>query len=167
MHRDDMMRALRRLRDGCDPGSGAPLPSDHLCQRADVVRTLFAAVVALEGADGAPGPAVDAGDPPVAPARPVRPRPPNSGRPWTDADDRRLVEAFDGGAEERELAAEFGRSRTSVRARLIRLGRGALLEDGPAPRYPVAGDLPGDGVGDLGAADASVTRGRTPAPLPT
>lgn len=140
---------LRRLRDGADPESGRPLPADHLCQRGDVVRALFRAVEALEtGRDaptGAVGRADDAAAPRVAaephaseaPSRPPRTRAPNAGRPWTDEDDRDLVEAFDGGADERELGAVFGRSRSSIRARLIRLGRGALLGDGPAPRYPV------------------------------
>lgn len=148
MKRSDALTMLRRARDGRDPTNGGPLPPDHPFQQPDVVRALFVAVDALErvsgerqvgdagsrGADDTGGAEGD-GDP--AERRPRKPRPPNTGRPWSDEDDRRLVEAFDGGAEERELAEAFGRSRSSVRARLIRLGRGALLGDGPAPRYPV------------------------------
>ncbi|MCE9638382.1 MAG: hypothetical protein K8T90_21995 [Planctomycetes bacterium] len=142
--RDEALLVLRRLRDGIDPRSGAEIAPDHLCQRADVVRALFAAVDALEsvGATSERGDAPTLGGPAVLRAdtgRPSKPRPLRSGQPWSEADDGRLVEAFDGGADERELAALFGRSRTSIRARLVRLGRGALLGDGPAPRYPVLG----------------------------
>ena len=139
---DEALHVLRRLRDGIDPRTGAEIGPDHLCQRADVVRALFAAVDALERARGdAPLSSRPVQPPdvtsPDTPPRPARPRPLRSGQPWTEDDDRRLVEDFDGGADERELAAAFGRSRTSIRARLVRLGRGALLGDGPSPRYPV------------------------------
>jgi hypothetical protein len=151
MSRDETLRALRRLRDGRDPLTGDVLPPDHLCQRADVIRTLFAAVQTIEAARGGGAPPAAAGAEAPAeepaeqtlqplPERPRRPRPPNAGQPWSEDEDRRLVEAFDGGAAEREIAAAFGRSRTSIRARLMRLGRGALLDEGPAPRYPVEGD---------------------------
>lgn len=130
MDRDETLTILRRLRDGRDPECGDALPEDHVCQRVDVVRALFAAVEALEAR-----PVAAAVEP--APQRSRRALPPNAGRAWNDDDDRRLAEAFDGGADERELAAMFGRSRSSVRARLIRLGRGALLGEGPTPRYPV------------------------------
>ena len=133
MRRPDAVTLLRRMRDGRDPATDEPLPADHPFQRADVVRALFVAVEALEGPRGAG----DVAGEPAPPPPPRRPRPPNAGRPWTEEDDRRLVEAFDGGADERELAEAFGRSRISVRSRLIRLGRGALLGEGPAPRYPV------------------------------
>jgi hypothetical protein len=151
MTRDETLRALRRLRDGRDPLTGDVLPPDHLCQRADVVRVLFAAVQTIEASRGGGAPTVSeavpsepAGAPSgggEAPLRPVRARPPHAGQPWTEDEDRRLAEAFDGGAAEKELAAEFGRSRASIRARLMRLGRGALLDDGPPPRYPVAGEV--------------------------
>jgi hypothetical protein len=147
MTNDIHAAVLRALRDGCDPRTGASLDAGHLCQRPEVIRALFAAVEAIERGGGDDGGIDGGGDSPEpAPIRPARPRPPNSGQPWNDDDDRRLVEAFDGGADERELADAFGRSRSSIRARLIRLGRGALLGDGPAPRYPVAEPLEPAGV---------------------
>jgi hypothetical protein len=90
-----------------------------------------------------------------------RPRPANAGQPWRDDDDRRLVELFDGGASLAEIATAFARTRGSIRARLVLLGRGDLVGPGPALRYPVAGSRAreasegGDGArGADGAEDA-------------
>src|SRR5689334_679863 len=130
------LTVLRRLRDGRDPASGERLDVDHVCQRPEVIRALFAAVDAVDREVRA-GRAESAPDDVPSPTRSRRPAAPKSGQPWSDDDDRQLVEAFDGGADERELCAALGRSRASIRARLIRHGRGALLGDGPGPRYPV------------------------------
>ncbi|MCG3133955.1 MAG: hypothetical protein HMLKMBBP_01224 [Planctomycetes bacterium] len=136
------LAVLRALRDGVDPRDGADLPDDHICQRPDVLRALCGLVADLERGAGAPL-AVDACGPEdettevSMPRRAARPRAARSGLPWTDDEDRRLAEAFDGGATVGELAAALARSHTSIRARLIRLGRGALLGEGPVPRWPV------------------------------
>ena len=55
--------------------------------------------------------------PPVA-----RRRPGNQGVRWSVADDERLVARFRAGTPERELMAEFGRTRGGIRARLEHLG---------------------------------------------
>lgn len=148
---------LRALRDGVDPRDGAPLPEDHICLRPDVLRALCALVSDLEReprrvpAAGALG-SDAAGDPAAAcgaedettevrtageARRAARPRPARAGQPWNEDEDRRLAEAFDGGASLAELAESMSRTRASIRARLILLGRGALVEEGPAPRWPV------------------------------
>jgi len=130
------LKALRNLRDGLDPADGRPLPADHPCQRPDVLRALFAGVAALErtvaqDAAAAPTSRRAAADPSA------RPSAPNQGRPWSAEDDRRLAEAFDGGATTHELAAAFGRSKNSIRARLLLLGRGEAVTGGPPPRWAV------------------------------
>ncbi|MFI0463671.1 hypothetical protein ACH347_06285 [Saccharopolyspora sp. 5N102] len=57
-----------------------------------------------------------------------RPRPPNAGRPWTEADGERLRERWLSSVGETasrligELGEEFGRTRGAVRAQLPRLG---------------------------------------------
>jgi hypothetical protein len=63
------------------------------------------------------------------PARPPgRGRRPNHGARWTADDDARLIERFRQGAADKDLMAEFGRSRGGIRARLEHLG--ALPADG-------------------------------------
>jgi hypothetical protein len=57
------------------------------------------------------------------PARPPgRERRPNHGARWTADDDARLIERYRQGAADRDLMAEFGRSRGGIRARLEHLG---------------------------------------------
>lgn len=59
-----------------------------------------------------------------APANPVRTDlPENSGKPWTPEMDRDLCQMFDRGASAKELCAYFRRSRGSIAARLVRLGK--------------------------------------------
>jgi hypothetical protein len=65
------------------------------------------------------------------PARPPgRGRRPNHGARWTADDDARLIERYRQGAADKDLMAEFGRSRGGIRARLEHLG--VLPADGPA-----------------------------------
>ena len=157
MTRIETLEAIRCLRDGRDPVTGETLPSHHICQRADIVRALFAAVEAMERDHPSfPCAGDDDLDPPDVPAPAFRSRPPNAGRPWSGEEDRRLIEAFEGGGTDRELAAAFGRSRNGIRARLVHLGRGALLGDGPGRRYPLPGADAGaaePGISDVGLSD--------------
>lgn len=67
----------------------------------------------LGGARSAPG---------TRPAAPKPEAPVNQGRPWTEAEDDVLGEAWDRGEGLRDLAARFGRSTSAVAARLVRLG---------------------------------------------
>ena len=63
----------------------------------------------------------------------ARRRPGNQGVRWSAADDERLVERFRAGISERELMAEFGRTRGGIRARLEHLGE----VEPPAPAVTV------------------------------
>jgi ATP-dependent DNA helicase PIF1 len=54
---------------------------------------------------------------------------PNAYRPWSDEDDEKLKELFEGGSTPTELQKEFGRQRGSIHARLVKLG---LVEDDAA-----------------------------------
>ena len=50
-------------------------------------------------------------------------RPKNSGKPWTPELDQRLCEMLEHGATVKELCEHFGRSHSSIAARLVRLGK--------------------------------------------
>lgn len=141
------LRTLRRLRDGLDPADAAPLAPDHPFQRPEVLRALFVATSAVELLAAAD----DAGRPgPLPPRGAERPKPANRGMPWSAEDDRLLAEAFDAGDSIAEIAETFGRSRGSIRARLLRLGRGEF--GGPPPRWPVGGVASGSAAADPAAA---------------
>jgi len=123
MHLTRAVEILERLRDGEDPRTGRALPADSPYQQPDVVRALFTALAAL--------PAVDAPEE-AADAKPPRSRPARAGEPWRDDEDERLAAAFDEGRGVAELARVFGRSRSAIRLRLVKLGR--LSEDEVAER---------------------------------
>ncbi len=117
MVRSSVIHQLRAWADGVDPLTGESLPSEHPAQRADTIRTLYAAVALLE-TDGAR-------TAPIARAeiagRAQQPR--NAGRPWSQDDDLALVTAFDAGAAVASLAAAMERTRGAIKARLVRLGK--------------------------------------------
>jgi hypothetical protein len=60
-------------------------------------------------------------DPPRATASASRPA--NHGKAWTPEDDDALAHAFDAGRPIAELAEAHARSRSSIRQRLVKLGK--------------------------------------------
>ena len=100
---------LQTLSNGIDPFSGESFPAGSPYQHPDVVRALYEAVRTLETAHKRQA------------ARPATAG--NSGKPWTQEEDERLVAAFDAGHPLEELAAEHGRSRLAIEARLARFGK--------------------------------------------
>ncbi len=97
------------LARGIHPASGEVMPEDSPYNEPQVIRALFTVSQAL----GAAPPA----------AKPKRELPPNAGKPWSPEDDARLAAAFDAGQTLDQLPAAFGRTRHSVEARLVKLGR--------------------------------------------
>jgi hypothetical protein len=100
---------LRTLSNGIDPFSGEAFPAGSPYQHPDVVRALYAAVRVLEATHKRQT------------ARPATAG--NSGKPWAQEEDERLVAAFDAGRPLEELAVEHGRSRLAIEARLARFGK--------------------------------------------
>lgn len=91
------------LAEGIDPLTGEVLPSDHVCNQAEVVRALYALLKAAE---------------------PVKERalPDNAGKPWTPKADCELKELFEDGKSVSALSKHFGRTRNAIEARLEKLG---------------------------------------------
>jgi hypothetical protein len=125
----DALPILRALADGRDPVSGAPLGSESVFQRPEVIRALFAAVLALDAA-----PRVGASEP----SAPTGKKPPSSGEgsAWTAEEEARMVAAFEAGTKPAVIAEAHGRTRGAINSRLKKLG---LIEGGdaaPAPSIP-------------------------------
>lgn len=91
------------LAEGIDPLTGEVLPSDHVCNQAEVVRALYALLKAAE---------------------PIKERtlPDNAGKPWTPEADRELKELFENGESVSALSRHFGRTKNAIEARLEKLG---------------------------------------------
>ncbi|HLU77010.1 MAG TPA: hypothetical protein VKZ48_03780 [Burkholderiales bacterium] len=111
MDQDKARALLQALAAGIDPHSGENFPSDSPYQHPDVVRALYAALEALNTR----GVKTAATTPRSAPG--------NAGKPWTKEEDERLLAAFAGGMSLEALAAQHGRSRTGIEARLARHGK--------------------------------------------
>jgi ATP-dependent DNA helicase PIF1 len=69
---------------------------------------------------------VEAGKPIESKIEVLRKKYPNAYRPWSEDDDEKLKELFDGGSTPAILQKEFGRQRGSIHARLVKLG---LIEE--------------------------------------
>ena len=102
MERNEVLHRLRAWTTGVDPASGEPLPLADALRHGEVHATLATALTLLE-------------------AQPVRPR--NAGRAWSGDDDAKLAAMFDRGVSMARLAEALERTRGSITARLVKLGK--------------------------------------------
>ena len=112
MEKADALKILQQLADGIDPQTSQPFRADSPYQHPDTVRALFAALRALD-VQPAAKPRTAAGEN----------APQNSGKPWSDDEDKTLAAAFDAGGKIPELATAHQRSRFAIEARLAKLGK--------------------------------------------
>ncbi|MFO7190465.1 MAG: hypothetical protein DIU74_012320 [Pseudomonadota bacterium] len=110
MDQDKARSILKALAEGLDPRSGEAFPADSPYQHPDVIRALYAALEAMH-------PRADRRD------APRRSAPGNAGKPWSKEEDERLLAAFAAGLSIEALAAQHGRSRTGIEARLAKYGK--------------------------------------------
>jgi hypothetical protein len=128
------------LANGVNPLTGEVFSVDSPYQAADVIRALYAAVRALETA--------------ARSKTRVRSRlPANAGKPWSEQEDRELLEKFDEGSSVAELAHAHDRTHAGIQARLERHGR--LQGQGLQWRGRSG---PGPGQGETGTATARDSR---------
>ena len=110
------LQAARQIVDtlaqGIHPVTGEVMPEDSPYNAPPVIRALVAVSQALQG----------------PPPRASRELPPNAGKPWSDEDDQALAVAFDAGTDIRTMMNALGRTRYSVEARLVKLGKVAARE---------------------------------------
>ena len=116
MDRDGVVRHLKAWAEGVDPATGSVLEADHPGQRPDTLRVIFAVLALLEQPW-----AQTTGQGSRSEAR-------NAGRAWSVEDDAALATAFDAGTTISDLAGRFERTRGSISARLVRLGKAAPPE---------------------------------------
>ena len=102
------MELLERLASGVDPSTGEAFGAGSPYQRPEVIRALYAA---LEELRQRPRTERD-------PNRPAR-----AGQPWTEEEEQRLLEQFDAGDKEPEIARKLNRTPGAITARLVKLGR--------------------------------------------
>jgi hypothetical protein len=99
------------LANGVNPQTGEMFAVDSPYQSADVIRALYVAVRALEMTNRSK-------------ARTNRTHmPANAGKPWSEQQDRELLEQFDNGMTVPQLAEAHDRTLAGIQARLERYGR--------------------------------------------
>ena len=106
----DISRAkeiISALAEGIDPTTGEVLPAEHICNNVEVVRALYTLLQQEE-------------------PKPKKNTCENSGKKWTEEDDKLLKELFESGVKKSQLQKTFMRSRASIEARLVKLG---LIEE--------------------------------------
>lgn len=100
---------VKSLAAGLDPETGSRLSAESIFERPDTIRALFVAALAIEEK--------------IARDRRKYSLPANTGKAWSTDDDEKLIQEFDRGRSSRELAADFGRTPTSISLRLQKLGK--------------------------------------------
>jgi hypothetical protein len=134
METTSTLRTLEMLAAGRDPATGLALPDASPYNQPAVLRSLFAAIRALESM-------LRSAQEPAASLEPqrissVRAQPTNAGKPWTTSEDETLCMAFDQGMTIKDLAMQHGRSTTALNARLFKLGK--IADPGIPLRRPVS-----------------------------
>jgi hypothetical protein len=73
--------------------------------------------------------------------KPARPLPSNAGKPWSKEEDEGLVAGFEAGQTIAALAADHGRSRIAIEARLARFGKVPMPAGVRGGQTPHASDI--------------------------
>ena len=110
---------LKALAAGIDPAAGTPMTDVVVLREPDVVRALFLGIDSLESRSRQ--------------ARRQSNLPRNAGKPWTQEEDERLLQAFDTGTPVDALTLAHERTRAGIEARLVKHGR-LEVEQAPAAR---------------------------------
>ena len=118
MEKAAALKILQQLADGTDPHTGKAFGADSPYQHPDTVRALFVALRALDAPAATTTPAGK-----QRTAAPAENAPSNSGKPWSDDEDKALAAAFDAGKQILELATAHQRSRFAIEVRLAKLGK--------------------------------------------
>jgi hypothetical protein len=112
MDTDRTIQILKLLSDGIDPFTGEIFPKDSPYKHPDTVRALFKAIDALGKIQ----------------SRQVRRRelPGNAGKPWSEQEDKQLINNYDTGKSFKEISEEHKRSEGAIKSRLLKLGKISL-----------------------------------------
>lgn len=105
------LEIVSALASGMDPDRDAPVEAPSILLNANVIRALYVAVRALEATTRSKA------------RRDRANSPTNKGKPWTEAEEYKLLEGFDAGQSVAQLAQAHSRTPAGIQARLERHGR--------------------------------------------
>jgi hypothetical protein len=105
MEKPQAVEIIQQLADGVHPVTGELFPNHSPYQNPVIVRALFLALAALKS--GPKGSRKEN-------------LPSNTGKPWSEEEDRKLLDRFDAGKSIEELAAAHQRTQGGIQARLVK-----------------------------------------------
>ena len=97
---------LTILADGINPVTGELLSDEDSCNQVEIVRALHSVIMELDNKD-------------KTPAKKYRE---NSGKPWTEEEEKQLLEEYRAGLKVKEIAKAHERSNGAIMARLMKIG---------------------------------------------
>ena len=102
----DLIRAkeiISALAEGIDPTTGEVLESDHVCNKAEVVRAFYTVLAQID-------------------TKPQKTYPNNAGKPWTKEEETLLLSLHGQGLTTKEIGKQMNRSSGSISSRLRKMG---------------------------------------------
>ncbi len=109
MEIEEAISIIKALSGGVDPYTGEQYPADSPYQMSDTVRALALAVTALEKLQ-------------ISTNRQQN-LPSSAGKPWSEEEDKRLLEAYDADTPIKEISELHGRTVGAIKSRLVKHGR--------------------------------------------
>lgn len=103
MNIDRAKEIISALAEGIDPTTGEILPEESICNKGEIVRAFYAVLQTLD-------------------SKSKRNMPANAGKPWTQEDEKLLVNLYHSGVSKKDICNTFKRTATGIAARLVRLG---------------------------------------------
>lgn len=94
---------ITALAEGIDPTTGELLEENNVCNKAEVVRAFYTILQNLKD-------------------KPKKELPENAGKPWTEEEEKLLLELYNSGTSKKEISQSLGRTIGSITSRLLRLG---------------------------------------------
>ena len=99
---------LTILADGINPITGELLPDEDSCNQVEIVRALHSVIMELDNKNKTP----------------IKKYRENSGKPWTEEEEKQLLEEYRVGLKVKEIAKAHERSNGAITSRLEKLGVG-------------------------------------------
>lgn len=109
MQLENAIKIVNALANGVDIYTGEIYPEESPYQKPQVIRALFMALDVLKNEYNR--------------AKKKRKLPENAGKPWTEDQDKNLLELYNEGKEINEIAKMHKRTRYSIEARLEKFGK--------------------------------------------
>jgi hypothetical protein len=109
MQKSKAIDIIKLLADGVHPMTGEQLDKDHVINEPDVIRALNTALEAFASEEKR--------------IQRQRDLPKRVGKPWSEQEDKALINAFDSGISLNDLVDKHQRTRGAIRTRLVRLGK--------------------------------------------